>query len=202
MRYWMGMALALAVAVGGYLGLSARGGHEEAGRMAAPRTAAAPAPPPAAPAPAGALARPGTAPPSAPVPTGQGRPPRSPAREEAARGTRFEGSTVVGWYAGQRQWEITADEVRMVEEESLTYLRGIREGAFFDGERVSFTVTAREGEWHEAEGQLILRGDVRVVGRDGRQLEAAELIYDSARRAFRAPAGTRLRLPLKGRQGP
>lgn len=114
--------------------------------------------------------------------------------------TRFEGTTLVGWFRGTRQWEMEVDEVRLAETEQLTFLSGIRDGVVLDGEKVLFTVAAREGEWNEASGRLTLRGDVRLVGKDGQRLTTDQIVYDATRRELVAAASTRLVLPVEGKR--
>lgn len=77
---------------------------------------------------------------------------------------------------GRVEWELTADSARRSKDEDLTVLDAV-EAKFFSRSGVSYTLTANEGRFREAAGEIYAYGDVKVLSGEGYTLESVELKY-------------------------
>ncbi|MFH1143542.1 MAG: LPS export ABC transporter periplasmic protein LptC [Candidatus Eisenbacteria bacterium] len=90
-----------------------------------------------------------------------------------------EGMTLRESQEGKLRWVLNADTARVHEKDDLTILLGVQVD-FYDaeGESISSTLTAREGQVDARTRGLIARREVVVLSREGHRLETEELRWD------------------------
>jgi len=95
--------------------------------------------------------------------------------------------------AGRLRWVLAADSALVFGERRPTLLRGVHVDFFTDGgDSVRSTLSAREGEIDEVRGDLLARGSVLVVTREGQRLETEELRWEKQREKVVAEGFVRL----------
>ncbi len=77
---------------------------------------------------------------------------------------------------GRIEWELTADSARRAKDEDLTVLDNV-EVKFFPRRGGSYVLTANEGRFREAAGEIFAYGDVKVSSDEGYTLDSVELKY-------------------------
>jgi LPS export ABC transporter protein LptC len=80
--------------------------------------------------------------------------------------------------AGIQQANLTADTAYLFNEGSRIELRGVKVEFFSKTGTPTGTLTAREGTYRQRGGNMEARGDVVLVGEDGRRLTTEQLAYD------------------------